>query len=993
MTGEGSEYSERRRETDEDETERVVREIIDEVQKEIEEREISEAEEEVEEVKDPEECVREAIEEIRQEEEERERAQEEWEERQREREEQLEESREEREERADKDDFAELEEKILENFDDYGIGPEEVKDRWRERFEEDVKEQLDGSHDENEQEEGKDSEEHTIEDEVYYTDSNGQVHVVKTESNETSEEKVESALEDPEQQEEPAEIPDLPEHHGVEPSVEERDITPQDEHATHAKEEVLEHSQVREDIEVDEDAEKQIVESELMDDIPERTSLIEETENPDLESEPSLNSDESVENHRHQENHELQSEENGEQPGLSTEVDVEHDKCHECEHQESHEPDTSPEESSEESESREEEIWTSYEINNSSIEDEQWKRYLREIFNAISEEEKEAFKEYLREQASTMEEFEELLRKYGLEELLDEEDVMEEVRKFLEFKQALRADPERSVKKVAEELEIDVEQALEWSRGESEPLSLKKLLNLEAYYLWDQILRSYRERDYPTTREELVRILAENSELRTSRFLPIEREEALAWIEIIGMRRRGEIKRIIRNGRELYNRDQIKELSEKYGISAKEIIEWLRGERVPVLIKQSSNHLRKISTKNIPSNGETKKKQSERGGPSTKSKKIDPFDVYQLYFIDDLTMDDTAEKLGLKTTRQIRRILKDHGWNVKPHEKIDWDEVHRLHSEEGLSFGKIAKITGLTASTIRKAFKQKGWKTRNVRVRRETPDINKVYNLYNEKGLTKEEVAEELNASESSIRKIFREMGWPSKIRKFDTKAKRKAAKKESKRETARKTVALREKLFGINCKICGASKNKKTLVIHRKDGSEHDKDILWKVRFLRTVNPEEWATLCRSCHPGIHWMMDTFNLKFEDIKEFYVLNHKKKNFEEKLIYKLDTDAQVSEKYLQIKQKNLDRDADIRRLLFGETCYLCGVHYSEKTLVIHRKDGKQHAGNLIHGERNLGRLNPNEWTSLCQKCHRQVHWAMDSLLMDWKDFEVLKHKE
>jgi AraC-like DNA-binding protein len=1091
MTGEGGEYNEHRHEADEDEAERVVREIIDEVRKEIEERETSEVEEETEDVRDAEECVREAIEEIGHEEEERQRAMEEYEAREHAREEELEESHEEREARADRDDFAELEERVLENFEDHGIDSEDVKERWRERFEEDVEEHFDGSKEGNGEEEG--GEELTVESEMYYTDSNGLVHVIETESSETAEARVEPALEEPEQQES-SETSDSPESRGVEPSIEESGITSQDEQVSGTKEECVEDSYVLEDIEVDEEAEKQVLVSELKEVALEGPSSTEETKIPYSESEPSSYVDEPFEGHIRQENQETQSVESDAHLDSSSEVEEEHDKPQRHEHQESYDPGTGHEESSEEPESGEEEIWTSYEINNSSIEDEEWKRYLRETFNAISEEEKEAFKKYLRSEVHTIEEFEELLRKYGLEELLDKDEVMEEVGKFLELKQALVNDSERSVEEIAEELEIDVEQALEWSRGESEPLSYKRLLNLEGYYLWDEILRSYRERDLPKTREELEQALAEREELRTSRFLSIEKEEAVAWIEITEMRRRGEIKRIIRNGRELYHREQIKELREKYGIATNEVVRWLRGETVPSLIESASKvvgnqgkkagNLREVDAKEVhrlyfdegltmletakrlgfksakPVQRVFKEQQWTPRAPGSqrssidldevhrlyfiegltlreiaqrvgiekhtlgkifreqgwetsrtaamkqtktiavaaentrtkvipKRKRIKPIEVYQLYCIDGLTLKETAERLGLKTTRPIRRILKDHRWTVKPQERIDFIELHRLHLESNLSLGKIAKAAGLTVSSIRKAFKERGLKTRYVREKRESPDIDRVYELYYEEGLTKEEVAEELNASESSIRKVFREMGWPSKIRKFDSETKRTVAKEESKQEIAGRIVELRKRLFGIVCRICGANNKQRTLIIHKKDGAEHKKDILWRARFLRSVNPEQYAALCPECHPGVHWMMNAFNLEYEQIKHMSELNRGKSS-EEKPPYEIDAGTQVSDTYLEIKRSKRDNDVDVRRLLFGESCFLCGAHHSEKTLTIHRKDGRPHNPNLIRHEKNLSKLNPNEWVSLCQRCHRETHWAMSKLGISWIDLERMR---
>jgi len=174
---------------------------------------------------------------------------------------------------------------------------------------------------------------------------------------------------------------------------------------------------------------------------------------------------------------------------------------------------------------------------------------------------------------------------------------MEEIRNYLKVRSVLENEPDTDIEKLAEELEIDAEKVEEWSRGESEPYSLKKLLNLEAFYIWDEIIRSHREQHYPESREEVESLLESNSELKEDRLFDLELDDAIAYVEIMAMRRRGEIERRIRNGREVYSRKQIMELSKKYSISAQEIISWLRGARVPPLIRKIGK--KKIKKKNL----------------------------------------------------------------------------------------------------------------------------------------------------------------------------------------------------------------------------------------------------------------------------------------------------------------------------------------------------------------------------------------------------------
>lgn len=635
MTGESKEYSRRKREEhreySDEETDRIVRESIDEIRKEIEGKESSEPLELPEQVYDSERCVREAIEEVQQEEVERLRLKEQKEledeqqefkepreipeeydadrcvreaiaevqqeeaERQRlreerelvemEKEEQLEASREERKETADKDDFEELERRILERFDDYGIDPEEVKERWRKRFEEDVQDELGEQSRKETEREGEEDEtagqERAAEGHYSYDDGSGQMYEVKMDSKESSGAETESCSE---VQEDSEGIPSTPEKE--ENTKGSGEIEPEEVKLTQETEDnVGEHPKKREG---DEQEESSKVETEEVRKVKEST-VKESTDNEIKENAPEIRTD--------SEKKSSQSDEQGKESISTPEIDTKPQVNEIDEHIESEVSQVAEEKLEDASESREEEIWSNYEIEHDSLHDESYRKYLREVLNRLPEEERERFIQYVREQVRTIEDFEELVRKHGLDELLEDEEVMEEVRNYLELRRALENEPDTDIGQLAEELGIDAEQAIRWSKGESEPLSLKKLLNLEAYYLMDEIARSHREQNYPESREELESILETNSELRADRLFPLEQDDAIAWVEIMAMRRRGEIRRRIRNGREVYSRQQIMELSEKYAVSAHEIISWLRGEQVPSLIRKIGS--KKLKKKNI----------------------------------------------------------------------------------------------------------------------------------------------------------------------------------------------------------------------------------------------------------------------------------------------------------------------------------------------------------------------------------------------------------
>ncbi|MHA2023280.1 MAG: hypothetical protein ACTSWQ_06430, partial [Candidatus Thorarchaeota archaeon] len=676
MTGEGIEYGRRRREGSDEETDRIVREIIDEVRKESKGKESSEPLELPEQVYDPEKCVREAIEEVQQEEAEQlrlkeqkeseeepqetkeqreipkeydverivkeaiEEVQQEEVERQRlreerehiemEKEEQLEASLEERRETSDKDDFEELEKRICENFDNYGIDPEEVKERWRKRFEEDVQDELrEQSRKETEGENDETAgQERALEGHYSYDDCSGQMYEVKMDSKESSGAETESCSEVQEVQEE---IPPEAGHETTESKkdageIKSEDVTP----AQETEEAIKERSKKREEPEQEASNE---IETKEVKQANEKT--IQESTDESLEEQGTDVKEESAETRSTPEKKSSEGEESittPESEPIPQSVETE-------EHIESEDSQDAEEKGEDASESCEKEIWREYEIKHGSLEDENHKRYLKEVFDSIPEEDQEGFNEEVKEKVQTIEDFEELARKHGLEELLEDEEVMEEVRNYLKVRSVLENEPDNDIEKLAEDMGIDVDLAREWSRGESEPYSLKKLLNLEAFYLWDEIIRNYREQHHPGSREELESILESNSELKEDRFFQLEQDDAIAYIEIMAMRQRGKIQRRIRNGREVYSRKHIMELSKKYAISAHEIISWLRGERTPPLIEKIGKISKVKNGREIPASND-----------------INLNEVHRLYFDEKLSMLETGKQLGFESSKEIQRI-------------------------------------------------------------------------------------------------------------------------------------------------------------------------------------------------------------------------------------------------------------------------------------------------------------------------------------------------
>jgi AraC-like DNA-binding protein len=365
--------------------------------------------------------------------------------------------------------------------------------------------------------------------------------------------------------------------------------------------------------------------------------------------------------------------------------------------------------------------------------------------------------------------------------------------------------------------------------------------------------------------------------------------------------------------------------------------------------------------------------------------------VYRLYFDEGLSMRKVASKLGFRSSKPIQRIFKERGWQSRPsgprRQDIDLQEVKRLYFDAGLTLKEIAKKVGMDRHTIGTMFREQGWETRRASASKVRIDPDEVHRFYYEKGLTKEETAHRLGVSEWALRKIFREMGWTSRIRSFDTDEERELARREKSRSIYQRIIDLRDGLFGTNCEICGAGKEERNLAIHRKDGSKHPSEELWRLRFLESMTPDDWARLCTACHRGVHWLMIMFKVGWDEI----ALNVQRPLQLEPDIHKPlklpPPNAPSSNKYEDLQEKSNLSAQDLRRLLFGETCFLCSVHHGEMRLATHRKDGRRHSAKLLKTKAHLRTLSPDEWVTLCQKCHRYVHWAMDELGLEWKWFE------
>ena len=176
-----------------------------------------------------------------------------------------------------------------------------------------------------------------------------------------------------------------------------------------------------------------------------------------------------------------------------------------------------------------------------------------------------------------------------------------------------------------------------------------------------------------------------------------------------------------------------------------------------------------------------------------------------------------------------------------------------------------------------------------------------------------------------------------------------------------------------------------RTIAIHRKDFTEHKQNKLWLKGELESVDTEKWVALCVACHRGVHWLKERHNADWSDIEQYLKRkNHMIPQIREP--FSLSEKDKPSQKYEEIAEETREKIKELRKLLFGEKCSLCGDSKNRR-LVIHRKDGRPHRHRLLWSEGNLKYLNPDEWAVLCQKCHRYVHWAEASLGLEWGDLD------
>ena len=362
--------------------------------------------------------------------------------------------------------------------------------------------------------------------------------------------------------------------------------------------------------------------------------------------------------------------------------------------------------------------------------------------------------------------------------------------------------------------------------------------------------------------------------------------------------------------------------------------------------------------------------------------------IKHLHFKDGLSQQEIADQMGV-SVHTIYRVFKKEGLTPqRSTKKIDLDPqyVKQLY-DSGLTQQEVAEKLSVSDSTIYRHFKKHGITPHRMASRAEV-DRMEVHRLHLDEKLGRKEVAEKLGVSERTISRIYHDEGLEAYgQKKYETDEERELARNEIRKNTQIKIIELRKEIFGTKCQTCTEEGN---IIVHRKDGSEHNPDELWRIHYLRNVNPNEYAAVCPSCHPGIHWMMDTYDQNWEQIKS-QSLNIPISHYKRRESLRLPDESEPSsEDYQKIKLGFEGSEEELRRVLFGDSCHFCGAKYDEKQLYLHRKDYRPNHSDLTSKEMYFRTFDPNEWVFLCYLDHRGVHWAHKALGLEWDD---LKRKE
>ena len=415
-------------------------------------------------------------------------------------------------------------------------------------------------------------------------------------------------------------------------------------------------------------------------------------------------------------------------------------------------------------------------------------------------------------------------------------------------------------------------------------------------------------------------------------------------------------------------------------------------------------------------------------------KAIRDWDVHEQYYTKQHTFFRIAGDLNL-TVKTLRGIFRRHGWQMRvqtERKKLNNSEIRKLHYEEGLTFIQIAKRSGLdldlirktigvrkeentvreigrlyfqegltfiqiskhlgvSLKTIRRAFRTQIWAPRKSTTTKQL-DANWVYHLYYIEGFSQQEIAAISSVHCDTIQKLFWEKEWiprdkqkPKAIGDIDLE------RREYQRKKRQSLKAARARIFGTKCYACHFEKNPtgKNLHLHKKDGTEHDRNLFRSLKRLESLNPDDWVPLCDRCHLGIHMLMKVFGFDWARIEIFLEGRKKTSGTPKETLDLSNENTPMSKEFKKLGQDFKGTVDDLKKAIFGETCALCGCESKGISLILHRKDGKTHHPSMTSRKKYLQKLNPTEWAPVCHDCHNIAQWALDKLGIEWSGlFEI-----
>lgn len=131
-------------------------------------------------------------------------------------------------------------------------------------------------------------------------------------------------------------------------------------------------------------------------------------------------------------------------------------------------------------------------------------------------------------------------------------------------------------------------------------------------------------------------------------------------------------------------------------------------------------------------------------------------------------------------------------------------------------------------------------------------------------------------ARKKYMRNLMRKRYKPRKrLIKYLTKEELKERDRIYSRNTRIKRKNLIEESLGKNCFICGDD-GRISFASHRKDGLKHKK---FSSSTLNEIQIElqslEYVRLCYRCHKCVHWLMDYFNMSWNNILNLLPFKHR----------------------------------------------------------------------------------------------------------------------